>query len=158
MSNKFTQAADDARRLLQGFAAVQTVADAFEKVGMLQQAEEEARNALTTLQDLIAKAKKQQASLQTEIGVLEGETQVERDKAVLVTSAAQASAADLVAQAQASANEVTSAALAKAAETTTEAQEAVKAAEFNRDALADEVKALQAKLDKLKAQAAKLLG
>ena len=42
MSNELLQAADEARRLLSGFTAVQTVADALAKVGGLQQAQAEA--------------------------------------------------------------------------------------------------------------------
>lgn len=47
--NDYMQAADDARRLLRGFAAVQEVADAFDQVGGLQQAQAEAEAALEKL-------------------------------------------------------------------------------------------------------------
>ena len=50
MSNEFLQAADDARRMLRGFAAVEQVAKAFEQVGTLQQAGVEAQAALVKLQ------------------------------------------------------------------------------------------------------------
>jgi chromosome segregation ATPase len=56
--NEFLKAADDARRLLGGFKAVATIADAFEKVGQLQQAQGEAEVALEKLRADIEAAKR----------------------------------------------------------------------------------------------------
>jgi chromosome segregation ATPase len=158
MSNEFIQAADSARRLLQGFAAVQVVADAFEKVGTLQQAGDEAQARLDAFSPLIADAQARVAELGAQIAVLEAETQVERDKALQVFADAQTAATNLVEMAQVHASELTANAQAWADETTASARDIVATARDNRDALAAEVDTLQGKLDELKAQAAKLLG
>lgn len=158
MSNEFIQAADDARRLLQGFAAVKVVADAFEKVGVLQQAEDEARNALTVHQAAIADAEAKEKDLQSQIGVLEAETQVERDKAKRVLADAQALADFVLLEAQTHAEQLVAATQVQIDSQIDTAQTALAGFKAQRDALADEVSALQTKLDTLKAQATALLG
>jgi chromosome segregation ATPase len=158
MSNKYLEAADEARRLLQGFSAVQKVADAFEEVGMLEQARTEAQAALDALQPQIADAKAQittaeetmrAAELQAATLVAEAE-----DKAAKVATDAQA----VLAEAQSKAQGIESGAAEVADRVVSLAHANADEAIAKRDALAAETATLQAKLDMLKVQATALLG
>jgi len=68
MSNELIQAADDARRLLRGFAAIETVAKAFEEVGQLEQRKAESESILNALAADVAATR---AELQSSIEQIE---------------------------------------------------------------------------------------
>lgn len=95
MSNEFLQASDDARRLLAGFAAVQTVADAFAKVGTLQQAQAEAESALASLTDARDAARADLVAARAELDKVTTDTQ-----ALVAQAALRAAALDNEAQAR----------------------------------------------------------
>lgn len=111
----FLKAAADARRLLAGFKAIDQVAAAFEHVGSLQQATDEAQTQLDKLRAEIDTAKVRLAQLQSDraqaqksaTSVLmqaEEAARAQRDaasqEAAAVVDAAHQQAADIVAQAE----------------------------------------------------------
>lgn len=157
MSNEFMKAADDARRLLRGFKAVEEVANAFELAGTVMQAQAEALAALDALKPQIEAAKAELANVKSaakaeHIKSLKalGDSKSQAD---LVLKAAQDKADDLL-----SAAKLTLAhAKTEADELTAAAAEALELSRKTRDAVAEETIALQAKLDDLKATAARLL-
>lgn len=158
MSNEYIQAADDANRLLAGFAAVQTVAAAFAKVGSLQQAEEEARAALEVLQAqaLIAGEQRDAAKLEAEsltdrMATLQSDAQAQ---AFAVVTEAQDKADKLVVDAEESAQSTRAAANLYFTRADTE----VKGLQELATSLRSQVSDLEAKLASVKAQAAALFG
>lgn len=78
--NELLKAADDAKRLLSGFKAIATVADAFEKVGQLQQAKTEAESSLATLQAAITQAKTEVAHAKTKASDLVAKGEAKADE------------------------------------------------------------------------------
>ena len=131
MANEFLSAADDVRRLLRGFAGAQAAADAFEKVGSLQQAGDEAAARLAKLQPQIAAAQAELAALRAEKDVVHADQR----------------ASELLADAQ-----------ARAAAATAQAQSEVEQARAQRDALVAEVADLERRVAAIKANAAQSLG
>ena len=158
MSNKFIRAADDARRLLQGFKAVQEVADAFELAGTVMQAQAEAQTALDAL-------KPQLEAARAELTNVKSAAKAEHVKSLKALGESKSQADLVIKAAQDKADDLLSAARLTLAHAKTEADEiqaaAAEALELSRkarDAVAEEIVALQAKLDELKATAARLLG
>lgn len=119
MSNELIQAADDARRLLRGFAAIETVAKAFEEVGQLEQRKTEGEAILS---DLAAELVAARAELSTHIEQIE---QI-RTEAEGTTADAKTVADGIVKSANLRAEDIISDANAAAAETR-EAAENVRA-------------------------------
>lgn len=158
MSNEYLKAADDAKRLLAGFKAVADVAEAFEKVGSLVQAEKEAQKSLAELRPELDKVKQQIADGKAKAAELVAAAE-KRAEQVVADGQAQADA--LIASAKASAEKTQAEAgeyLARAKETVEVTNAEVAEAQAKRDGLATECQLLEGKLEKLKAQAAKLLG
>jgi esterase/lipase len=151
MSNEYLQAAQDAKRLLSGFAAVATVAAAFEKVGSLQQAQDEAENALAILQGQIAAAKDELAAAGVSLaGVNDAAltaTAEAKSTAEHIVFVAQQAADGIVMQAKQFADEAATASEARLAAIQYEVQEA----ETIRSAITREADLAQAKLDAIQA-------
>jgi len=157
MSNEFIQAADDARRLLSGFRAIETVAAAFEKAGSVEQARAEAEAALAALLPQIEAGKAALAEARVQAKAVAA-------KAADVEAAASVRAAEITDAALIEANELKAAAASVLADAKTQVAELVAASDRSlavateaRNAVEAETMALQAKLDALKAQAAALL-
>jgi hypothetical protein len=158
MSNKFIRAADDARRLLQGFKAVQEVADAFELAGTVMQAQAEAQAALDAFRPQLEAAK-------AELANVKSAAKAEHAKSLKALGESKSQADLVLKAAQDKADDLLSAARLTLAHAKTEADEiqaaAAEALELSRkarDAVAEEIVALQGKLDELRSAAAKLLG
>ena len=158
MSNEYLKAADNAKRLLAGFKAVADVADAFEKVGSLVQAEKEARNALFELQGQIDIAKAELANVQDAAAKLKQEAMdvLARAKADADASLAIVSkeCEKVIAESKAQAAELLADAKAHADAMGAQAAEAI----ARRDEAAKDLEDLETRLAKARAQAAKLLG
>lgn len=155
--NEYLKAADDAKRLLAGFKAVATVADAFEKVGQLQQAGGEAQATLTQARGELIAAK-------TELDSAKAKAQETRTNADELMRKTESHVAMLKDEATKEAAAVVASAKEQAKATRDQLQmdcdaanQAVSDAQAKRDALNAEVNLLENKLDTLKAQAAKLL-
>ena len=156
--NPNMQFADDVRRLLRGFAGLESAAAAFEQVGQLQQQADEAQARLAGLTAEVEKAQETLARTQDA-------TSAARAAAEDFTTAAQAKAEALLADAKtvalnmaAEARSDAEAVLQLAKEAKAAAQAEVAEAQAKRDALADECKALESRIEKARAQITKLLG
>lgn len=158
MSNEFLKAADDAKRLLKGFAGIQQVADAFEKAGSAIQAQEEAEKAIPKLQ---AEA----AELITAVGQAKLDVKSAKQDAKDIVAKAQEAAEGILLDANNKAQLVKSEADNFYSTTKTgceamvnQAMAKVDEAVAQRDAMAAEVKDLEARADKARAYLAKLQG
>lgn len=158
MSNALIKAADDARRLLRGFRAFEEVAQALELAGTAEQSRVEAEAA-------IAKLRPELEKLQAEIGEAHKVLTETKAKSEQLSAAARLQADEIVRAArehakelQANADQYVREALAAADAKVAEADGQVLVAQAKRDDLAGEVKDLEAKIEKLRAQAAKILG
>jgi chromosome segregation ATPase len=152
----YLKAAADARRLLAGFKAIDTVAAAFEHVGDLERAGTEAKARLEQLttenqaaRDLLKATKVEAAGVKA--------------KAAAALDEAQKKAEDIVAKAQAAAHLIASQgdrdaadAVARAEAVLAAADESAKAITTERDRLQAEVKALEARAEKARQYIAKL--
>ena len=157
-ATEFLQAADEARRLLRGFKALETVAAALDMAGLAEQAKGEAEAALVALKPQIDAAKAELGHALTDVALA-------KSKAAELVDAAHERAAAITAAALEKANESNAAAEAKLADAATRCESMLAAAASSvaesaaeRNALVLEIDTLQGKLDKLKAQASKLLG
>ena len=158
MSNEFLQAADDAKRLLSGFAAVATLAAAFEKVGSLQQAQGEAEAALAAMLPKVAEAMAQVTQAEENMRAAERE-------AMVIVANAKAQAADIAIDAQNKADLVLANAESNAAGVRATVQAALDSAEHDiaeaaakRDAIYAECEALEIRANDARAYLAKLAG
>lgn len=158
MSNEFLQAADDARKLLRGFAAVQQVADAFDKAGSAVQAQAEAEAALEATKPKLLKAKEavekaKQAAIDAQVQADQIRADAQAEAAAIVV-AAKGDAASIVAVAdehrKAQETLLESAVLSISVETTAKIAE--------RDAMILEVTDLERRADEARAYLAKLAG
>lgn len=158
MSNELIQAADDARRLLRGFAAIETVAAAFENVGQLEQRKEEVETLLKKLGDEVKDATDTfRATIEkAEIANAEAKRMTADAKTVAdgIKSSAEAQAKAMVEDAMASVRE---AQIAKD-NVTTLAEIHLGEIEVQRNVLLAEVEALEARAAEAKAYLAKLSG
>lgn len=158
MSNEFLQAADDAKRLLSGFAAVATLAAAFEKAGSLQQAQGEAEAALAAMLPKVAEAMAQVTQAEENMRAAERE-------AMVIVANAKAQAADIAIDAQNKADLVLANAESSAASQRAMVQAALDSAEHDiaeaaakRDAIYAECEALEIRANDARAYLAKLAG
>lgn len=158
MSNEYLQAAQDANRLLSGFAAVATVAAAFEKVGSLQQAQSEAEAALAALAPQVADAI-------TQITRAEENMRAAEREALMIVANANFKAEAITTDAQLKADLVLSDAESNAAGAKAAAQAAVESseqeitqAEAKRDAIYADCEALEIRANEARAYLAKLAG
>ena len=158
MSNEYLKAADDAKRLLAGFKAVATVADAFEKVGSLVQAEKEATKALADINKQLEAARKDLSAL----GAAAASTKEESE---ILLAEAKRSAKETVDAATKKANAILAAgneqrdALVTSAEAMmATARDKAQAYELDVSVKIKELADLEEKIEKVRAQAAKLLG
>jgi membrane fusion protein (multidrug efflux system) len=156
MSNEFLKAADDARRLLAGFSAVATVADAFEKVGGLQQAKAEAEKA-------IPKLKAEAAAASAELAQARADLKQAKEDAKDIVAKANDAASGILADAQRKAVEAAEAsdAASASAKATLDAMFAgadarIADLQAAHDKLAGEVKDLEARADRARAYLQKL--
>jgi chromosome segregation ATPase len=156
MSNEFLKTADDAKRLLKGFAAIQTVADAFEQVGSLQQAKTEAEKAIPKLQAQVSE-------VNAELDKAKADVKAAKAEAKDIVSKAKDGAEQIIAEAQRKSEEIAAAsalslnqAKTKEAEAVAGAQDLVSQLEAKRNALNTEVATLEAKVEKAKSYIAKL--
>lgn len=149
-----TQAADEIRKMLRGFKAVEQVSAALESVGSIQNAGKEAEKALESVKAEINKAQQDLIAASTEVLAA-------KDEAKKIAADAKAKAAERLEKANADANRIVADAQSKAdAEvvrlSSIQAQAQIEAAK--RDAAAAELAEIEQKITKVKAQAAKLLG
>lgn len=158
MSNDVLQAADEARRFLRGFAAIEQVATVFEKAGSIIQAIDENEKSLARLQGQVVTAQSTLADLQGEADRVMAKA---KDGATAIIDDAKKEALDTRARAKKAADDITA-----------KIQEASDAAEFKvadltvrADELDTRIKAANAELQDIlkrtaeaKAQVAKLLG
>lgn len=158
MSNELIQAADDARRLLRGFAAIETVAAAFENVGQLEQRKEEVETLLKKLGDEVKDATDTfRATIEkAEIANAEAKRMTADAKTVAdgIKSSAEAQAESLVSDAMAAVREAQEA----KDNATTLAEIHLGEIEVQRNVLLAEVEALEARAAEAKAYLAKLSG
>lgn len=156
--NKNLKAADDVRRLLRGFAGLAEAAEAFEQVGQLEQARDEAQAALTKLRAeneqmalAISDAKAAAKKLNDQAGVKLSEADAQ---AIVIVTAAKSEAERIVTEAR----ETASVALSLAQENVAQAKVLADEAIAKRDAAVAELAETEAKLDKARKQITKLLG
>lgn len=158
MSNEFIQAADDARRLLRGFAAIETVAAAFENVGQLEQRKgeveallkelaKEVQGATDTLRDTIEKVEIANAEAKRMTADAKVVADGIKSSAEARLRAAEEHAASIVREAQIAKDNVTTLAEIHLGEI-----------EVQRNVLLAEVEALEARAAEAKAYLAKLSG
>ena len=152
----FLKAADDARTLLRGFDAVKTLADAFEQAGSIQQAQAEAQAALDALTPKVEAAAAVVA--QTEANMRAAELEAKQ-----IVADAKAQAVDLVnaarrniEQSEAELALKKTAAELGCADMVNAAQAKFDALVEQRDNVAKEVEALEARVAEAKAFLAKL--
>lgn len=150
----FNQAAEEVRKILRGFKAVEQVSEALSRVGSLENAGKEAE---ARLEDLRA----QTVEAVTQLNAALDDVRHAKDEAKGIKADAKAKGDVLIQKAQDKADEILAAAEllrsdaeAKAAEAEAKAQSVALDVEFKRK----EIAALDAKLAELKAQAARLLG
>lgn len=158
MSNDLIKTADDARRLLRGFKAIDELVDAFEDVGKLEQRKDEAEKALASLQPELVAARQSLSTAQAEV-------KSEQSKAKAVIADAKEQADEIVKAAgvkaleiEAKAQGVLADAKNQAAAVALAAQGEAAQAQTLRDELLAECTALEARIGKAQAQIAKLLG
>lgn len=158
MSNEFLQAADDAKRLLRGFSAIQTLADAFERAGSLEQAAAEADVKLAKTVPLVEEA--------TQKIALAEKTMRDAELAARLVAADAKIAADVVvgeahedaAEVRAVAAATLDAAKAQAVGIVSNAEALALAMSDRRDSLAQEVTELEFRAESARAYLAKLQG
>lgn len=150
--------ADDARRLLRGFKALEDLANVLEQSGAAVQAKEEAETALADLRGQIAAAGDELEKAQTRVTAA-------KDEARLIVEAARSAADGIAADAGRKAESLRAQADADAAAAREAVAVEIAAAQANlrgmkdeATALAEEVKALEAKAEKARAYLAKLAG
>jgi predicted nucleic acid-binding Zn-ribbon protein len=158
MSNEFLQAADDANRLLAGFSAVKTLADAFAKVGQIQQVQAEAEARLAELNPKVDQARAQIAEAEATLRAAELQART-------LVADAQAEASVILVNAQAEAQTVQAGAdsyvLQKHVEADTAfvaAQAALQAVAEQHAAISLEVQAFETRVAEARAYLAKLAG
>ena len=158
MSNELIQAADDARRLLRGFAAIETVAAAFENVGQLEQRKDEVEKLLKKLGDDVKEATDTfRATVEkAELANAEAKRMTANAKTVAdgIVSSAEAKAKALVEDAMAAVREADQA----KSSTIASAEAHLGEIEVQRNVLLAEVEALEARAAEAKAYLAKLSG
>ena len=156
--SELIKAADDARRLLRGFKAFEEVATALELAGVAEQRTAEADAKLAGLQAQINQA---QADLERITADGAAAKAAAEDRAREIVQGAIATGEQVRAEAQASAQAVKAEADAYLAAKSAEVDALVatqRQAEEARDALAAEVKDLEARAEKARAYLAKLAG
>lgn len=158
MSNDFLKAADDARRLLRGFKAFEEVAAALEAAGIAEQSKTEALKDVESLRVQIASEK-------AELAAAKKDAAEARAKAKELIEQAELKAAALLEHTQqkaiAAAEKVRGEADAYLAAKTAEVDAVVnqqRKAEARVDSLSVEVKDLEARVEKARAYLAKLAG
>lgn len=158
MSNEFIQAADDARRLLRGFAAIETVAAAFENVGQLEQRKGEVEALLKEL------AKEVQGATDTLRDTIE-KVETANAEAKRMTADAKVVADGIKSNAEAQAKALAEDAMAAVREAQIAKDNVTALAEIHlgeievqRNVLLAEVEALEARAAEAKAYLAKLSG
>jgi chromosome segregation ATPase len=149
-----TQAADEVRKILRGFKAVEQVSAALESVGSIQNAGKEAEATLNGLKAEIQKA-------QEELTLAKAEILSAKEEAKKVAAAAKEKADARIEKATKDAAEL----VAKASEEAASVSEKANAEKLDldkvltaRDAAQRELDDLETKIAKVKAQAAKLAG
>lgn len=158
MSNELIQAADDARRLLRGFAAIETVAAAFENVGQLEQRKDEVEKLLKKLGEDVKEATDTFRTTveKAELANAEAKRMTADAKTVAdgIVSSAEAKAKALVEDAMAAVREADQA----KSNTIASAEAHLGEIEVQRNVLLAEVEALEARAAEAKAYLAKLSG
>lgn len=158
MNTNYLQAADDALRLLKGFAAIKEVADAFAEVGQLQQAATEAQAVLDTIKPQLAQAIADRDEALAAITPAQEQAKAiiadAQDVAERLVEAAQGKREDERAKADLYCAEVVAAASAKV----TEADEALAAKRAELAAMAQEASDIEARIERAKSKMQELLG
>lgn len=150
----FIAAADEVRKLLRGFKAVEVVSAALEKVGSIENAGKEAESLLSTVKAEIAKAQEELTLSKADImNAKEEAKKLAADAKAKVEARMDKVAAD-AAKMIADAN----AGQAEAANRIAAANEELGGIKAECDVVAKELSELESKLAKVKAQAAKMLG
>lgn len=156
--NEYQKAADDAKRLLSGFKGVAILADAFDKVGSLVQAEKDAKASLEALGLKIAEAQQALADVKSEaanvIATAMSEAEVLRTKAKTDADKFLSDAKKAATKAQTKAEEKVTWALER--EKTVDEAAAEKWAK--QEALTKELADLEDKIARAKAKVQELLG
>ena len=157
-TNTYLQAADDALRLLRGFAAVKEVAEAFAQVGTLKQAADEAEAQLAEAQAKIEVAKREVDEARTL-------SESARGEAAALIADANEKAANIVETSREAADTELRKARAECDELRKDAADHVAAANATvlelaaqRDAIKQETEDLEARLLRARSKAAELLG
>lgn len=152
----YTQTAEDARRLLRGFAAVESLAKAFDEAGQLEQtittnkvAAGAAQAELASLRERVAQENAVLAAVREQVAAKEVAAKAEADR---IVAAAHAEAKAAIIAAEASVLEVQE--LERTA--TSNAEAAAAAALDQRDKLLAEVTELEQRAEKARAYLTKL--
>ena len=149
-----TQAADEVRKILRGFKAVEQVSNALEQVGSIQNAGKEAEALLAAVKAEVAKAQEELTLAKADIlNAKEEAKKIAADAKAKVEARMDKVAADaakMVADANAGQTE--------AANRIAAANEELIGIKAECDNAAKELSELESKLAKVKAQAAKMLG
>jgi hypothetical protein len=154
----YVKAAADARQLLRGFRAFDEMAEAFESVGQMIAAKQEAEK---TLADVSARIDAAKAELWAVNGSVVKVAADAKAHAASVIKTAEKRAADLIAGAEknaAEAKEAADALMADAKAALTAARKEAALAVDVRDAAQRELAEIEDKLEKARKQIAKLLG
>ena len=156
--SQLMKAADECRKLLRGFQAFEEVASALERVGSIEQAQKEAEKAIASLNKQIADAKDDLVRIQAENAEAKAKAKVDIEKRL---EEASAEALDIVFKAKAEAKNVIEDAQLKINQAQTDVEKLraeASALEVRKQTAQTEFDAISANLEKVKAQAAKLLG
>lgn len=156
--NKYLTAAENARRLLTNLELVKQVAEAFELVGSLEQATVEAQAAHAAALVPLQKAVADRQEAEGHAAAARADADQVDVAATAASRAAQSEAASILTNARLEAHDTVAAARQTAKADIEDAAERVKKSNAACAEVAAQVDALQAKLEKLKAQAVKLLG
>ena len=150
--------ANDARALLRGFAGVQALADAFDSVGQLQQAENEAQTALDKVRPVLVQVNEDIAAGQAQVDALTTQITELQAEAKTILRTANDDAARIVKQAVDEAGKTRQEAADASAATRDEGDQAIAAAQSRVDALKVEAAALEKKVANAKEYIKKLGG
>lgn len=156
MSNDVLKAADDARRFLRGFAAINEVATAFEQAGSVLQAKDEAEKALAELRREVAEQQEVLAAAERDLAAAKQQARdvvaAAKEKAEQTVADATETIAGMKAGVDTYKAEVTVACNAAAKASAKKVDEAL----AQRLELAAEVKELEARAERARAYIAKL--
>lgn len=155
--NENLAAAEDAKRLLRGFAGIQKLSDSFARVGQLQQAGDEAEARFKEVTGQVAEARQALAAAQTEARKTMEQATASVEVAGKESDALRAEGARQLHEAKAQAHALVTDAKREAQKAKDEADRHVVAAQASRDGLQVAVAALEEKLGSLRERALRMM-